>query len=803
MKKLIFLLAFGVFTASAFGGLYEEAINALNEEVYSVAVYKLEKFLAQKPPAVEVKKAKVALAQALLSSGEAGRAIACLQDTAFAEDPSAQILLAQALSKTGDYPGALRIFEKLRSSASGQEKEQAYLGSAAMLEALKRSDEALEVLHFAFTTPLIQNRAYLLAAEIHLSKGDFPAVKKDLQLLNNPRDAERLASQLLAARLAFKEGDINKCAALYDEVIQKSKHIDPRLAITAVDELADAYANSARLQNAEDLLEKFIEGNAANPDLAEVFFKLDEIYFRQGDGASPELKKWALEKGTERGALAQYFAGLLNLRDQRTDRAEENFETFIKDYPKHIFLADTYLQYGRILMERGHYLRAIEIFKSALQVTKKPRLEAQLWFAIADAEMGHRDYAEAEKAYLKAAQNPDFTSAAGYNAELARIRGNLPGSLDAQQDIASSNGLRLMRALELARQRNPNAQTELLAIAASKNGLVSESAAAALAELSFLNNDKAGAEKQIRAIRNEGGSDLSNEKLDYLNVFLNKGKNETENATAVRENAERFLAKYPHSEFATLVRMKLAEACFRQGDYATARLNFLEVAHANTDTTLSEHALFLAAQSEARSLEPDSLTQAMEGFEEIASGNGALASRARLEQARVKYTMQQPNEAIVILDGLIQSNPVPDVRYEAIIEKAQTLFHLGLKDPANYKKAADTFLLVGRNPEASASWRNQALTKAAQALEKTGDKQGALSAYYDVLNAPRTEQPEYFWYYKAGFDAGELLESEHSWKEAIAIYEKMGKADGPRAQEAKARVNKLRLKNLIWEEDQQ
>ncbi|MEO8204715.1 MAG: tetratricopeptide repeat protein [Chthoniobacterales bacterium] len=803
MKKLIFLFTFSVFAISAFGGLYEEAMDALNEEVYSVAVYKLENFLGQKPTPAQIKKAKVALAQALLSSGEAGRAISYLQDPALADDPSSQLLLAQALSKTGNLKGALRIFDALRNGASGQEKEQAYLGSAAMRKALNKPDEALTDLEFNFTTPLIHNRAALLAAEIHLSRGDFPAVKKDLTLLENPRDNEKLASELLAARLAFKEGDMNRCAELYDGVIQKAKHIDPRLAVIAVNELADAYSNTAHLQSAEDALEKFIQENAANPGLADVFFKLDEIYFRQGDNASSELKKWALEKGSARSALAEYFSGLLSLRDQRADRAQDNFATFIKENPNHEFLPDAYLQLGRILMGQGHYLRAIDNFRSGQKVVKQPRVAAQLWFAIADAQMGHQDYAEAEKAYLKASENPDFSTAAGYNAELARIRGNLPGSLDSQQDIASSDGLRLMRALELARQRNPNAKTELQAIADSKNGLVSESAAVALAELSFVNNDEQEAKKQIQAIRNDGGSDVSNEQTDYLSIFLSNGKTEAENAKTVREKAEQFLSHFPHSEFAPLVRMKLAEACFRQGDYATARLNFLEVARANTDANLSEQALFLAAQSEARSLDADSLNQAMEDFEDIATGNGTLASRARLEQARVKNAMQQPEEAIVIIDRLVQSNPASDVRFEAIIEKGQTLFRLGLKDPTNYQKAADAFFLVGRNPEASPTWRNQALTKAAQALEKTGDKQGALAAFYDVLNAPRTEQPEYFWYYKAGFDAGELLEADHSWKEAIAIYEKMAKPEGPRSQEAKARVNKLRLKNLIWEEDQQ
>ena len=85
------------------------------------------------------------------------------------------------------------------------------------------------------------------------------------------------------------------------------------------------------------------------------------------------------------------------------------------------------------------------------------------------------------------------------------------------------------------------------------------------------------------------------------------------------------------------------------------------------------------------------------------------------------------------------------------------------------------------------------------AWEKLGNYDAALDSYYGAFSQNQKGGPEYFWFYKAGFDAGRLLESQKLWKEAIAVYEKIGSIEGPRAEEARARVSRLRLENFIWD----
>ncbi len=96
-------------------------------------------------------------------------------------------------------------------------------------------------------------------------------------------------------------------------------------------------------------------------------------------------------------------------------------------------------------------------------------------------------------------------------------------------------------------------------------------------------------------------------------------------------------------------------------------------------------------------------------------------------------------------------------------------------------------------------WRNQALFKKAKRSNSLVEQPEALVAYYDVLQRSMAADREYFWLYKAGFDAARLLEQQEQWKSAVSIYEKMAAFDGPRSAEARDRLRQLRLDRFLWE----
>jgi hypothetical protein len=107
-------------------------------------------------------------------------------------------------------------------------------------------------------------------------------------------------------------------------------------------------------------------------------------------------------------------------------------------------------------------------------------------------------------------------------------------------------------------------------------------------------------------------------------------------------------------------------------------------------------------------------------------------------------------------------------------------------------------------------WRRMAgaPAKAAQAEAAFGE---ATATFYDVLNVDPSKEREFFWYYKAGFDAAQLFEEQAArsgaaateaqahWRAAIGIYQKMAQLEGPRSAEAQARMRQLQLKHFIWD----
>ena len=97
------------------------------------------------------------------------------------------------------------------------------------------------------------------------------------------------------------------------------------------------------------------------------------------------------------------------------------------------------------------------------------------------------------------------------------------------------------------------------------------------------------------------------------------------------------------------------------------------------------------------------------------------------------------------------------------------------------------------------AWRNQALTRIGTALEKSGDDNAAVASYYEVFKPTPVPPAEFFWFYKAGFAAGRIFEVQQKWSEAIRVYEIMAANEGPRALEAKKRIQQIRLEHFIWD----
>jgi hypothetical protein len=179
---------------------------------------------------------------------------------------------------------------------------------------------------------------------------------------------------------------------------------------------------------------------------------------------------------------------------------------------------------------------------------------------------------------------------------------------------------------------------------------------------------------------------------------------------------------------------------------------------------------------------------------------GELRWAARNEQAVIERRLGKPRDALLLYDEVLKGDARPAEKREALCGQGDIYFELGSEDPKNFERAIESYDQLATESSQPGHWHNQALFKKGVCLEKKADRDGALTVFYKVLeDQTRPDRsPEFFWFYKAGFNAARLLEDAAKWESAAGIYEKLAAAGGARSEEAQARLNHLRLEHFIW-----
>lgn len=202
------------------------------------------------------------------------------------------------------------------------------------------------------------------------------------------------------------------------------------------------------------------------------------------------------------------------------------------------------------------------------------------------------------------------------------------------------------------------------------------------------------------------------------------------------------------------------------------------------------------------SMAAQSLDRALVLFGRVVQLNGEFKWAARNEQAVIERKLGKPQDALVLYDEVLNGTARPAEKREAICGKGDIFFELAANDAQNYQRAIEAYDRLAADREAPPHWRNQALFKKGLCLEKKADRGGALASFYSILEeATRGDRPrEFFWFYKAGFNAGQLLEADAKWESAAAVYEKLAAAGGSRSAEARERLDRLRLEHFLRQE---
>jgi TolA-binding protein len=789
------------------------AVRPLEEGIPQVAVLRLRALLAADLTAEQRQGATAKLGEALLAAGQAEEALKALQDPTLPDLPATRFWRAQALATLGRWMDALPLYQRVGAETPSPFRSSAILGQAEALRALARPDEALRTFSLLFSDPQWKARAELCAVELLLEKQDTAGARALLDKTRPTALADKKEKRFLQGRIEAQANHHERAIELFQTILRRPEGATRAVVVATLCANAEESLKLNMPETGDDALEDFIEHHATDPELPTIFSKLDQLYRAERTPSTPELSRWANDSIQPRRALAQWYLARIELRAGRRDTALRIFAELRKSHPQLPILAESLFEFARAELEDRRFEEALAILDDARGLRPAPALLERINLLAGRALYYARHFEVAAATFETVAHAaPHFASDSLFNASLAWLQLSDDARFQADyRELGEGGGneetrgdLLLEKGMTEAAQGNKKAAETLQAFLREfprhRRGA---EAWVALAELAFHGAppNLEAARKNLARARENAPNPAARERADYLAIWIEDATPNADGAK-VAAAANEFLQKYPSASFVSDVRMKLAETYYRQQDFSRAQTQFQILAQENPRAAFTEKALFFAAKSAMQSMGAQSLDRALVLLDEVVRKNGDLKWAARNEQAVIERKLGKPRDAATLYEEVLQGAAKPEEKREALCGKGDILYELGPEDRENYRHAIEVYDQLAAQKDAPPHWRNQALFKKGVCLEKLNERENALATFYKIIeDENRPDRPrEFFWYYKAGFNAARLLEDDSKWQPAAIVYQKLASAGGARSDEAKSRLSRLRLEHFLWDQ---
>ncbi|HEU0207770.1 MAG TPA: tetratricopeptide repeat protein [Candidatus Udaeobacter sp.] len=786
-----------------------QASAPLSEGVPEVAVVRLQELLNKSSSESDRQAVTEKLAEAQIAANEPEDTLVLLADPRLRDLPWAKFWRAQALATLHRWADALPLYQELTKETSSSHKA-AVFGAGETLRALGKRQQALTEFNVLIHDKEWGARAQLRAAELFIELGNAADAARLLEKMEPASVAERRERRLLRGRLELILHRPERAIGMFQAILKRPEGMAHSILIAALFGIAEAHLQLNTPETGDDILERFIDQHPADPDLPSIFAKLDELYRAEHKPSRNELEKWVRRPEQPRRTFARWYLARLEIRAGRRERARQLFADVRRTGIKSSAIVPALFEFAQFEIDDGHFDEALAILDDARLLHPDQPLLTRIDFLSAQTQYfaGRFDTATAGFEQIARAESP-WAKVALFNAssgwlELGNHARFLADYSQFQQEGGNEQSradLRLEEGLMAAAKNGKKAGALLQQFIHDfpNNPRVSE-AWVSLAELAFHSSPPRldEARKDLNRAAASTPTAAAAERADYLRIWVEEAAGGDD--SKVIELAKRFLEQHGQSPFASEVRMKLAELYYRRQDFANAQTQFETIAQQNPNDSLSEKALFFAAESAMLSMSEHTLDRALVLFDQVVQKNGAMRWTARNEEAVIERKLGKPKEALTLYDEVLKSDAGASEKREALCGKGDIFFESGASDPSNYQRAIEAYEELAADKDASIHWRNQALFKKGLCLEKKGDRAGALATFYRILEDESRpgERRELFWYYKAGFNAARLLEEDSKWESAVAIYDKLVATGGNRSEEAKARLNNIRLEHFLW-----
>jgi outer membrane protein assembly factor BamD (BamD/ComL family) len=793
---------------------FDAAVRALDEGVPQVAVMRLRNILKRDLAPDDRKTVAAKLGEALLAAGDAEAALKVLEDPALNDLGAIPLWRAQALATLQRWPDALALYQKVAAQNRSPFRSTALFGQAEALRALQRPEEALQVYGQLLGNQLWNDRAQLRSIELLLEKNDVSGARRILDKARPAALADKKEKRYLQGRLEAQLNHHERAVELYQTILRRPEGATRAVLIATLCAHAESYLQLQTPESGDDALEEFIEHHPNDLELPIVFEKLDQLYRAERQASTQELTRWTNDPAQPRRSLALWFLARAELRAGRREAAMQAYSRLRDSRVALPALAEGLVEFAQLEIDQRYFQEALAILEEAKAQRPTAAWQERIMLLIARVYYQARQFDKAGQIFEQVANtSPQLRQDSLLNASFSWLQQNDRDRFLADTRALASSGsnadtqgdILLEEGLTQAAQGNAKAaQTLEDFVRQFPRHVRAAEAWVALAELAFHGAPPRfdEARRHLEKARSSSPSPAATERADYLAIWL-EDANPDSDAAKVIAGATEFLRKYPSSTFLPDVRMKLAETYYRRQDFPNAQTQFQILAQENPRGPFTERALFFAAKSATQSMAPQSLDRALVLLDDVVKKNGELKWTARNEQAGIERKLGKNQDATTLYDEVLQGNAKPEEKREALCGKGDILYEAGETDRANYQRAIEIYDQLAAQKDAPVFWRNQALFKKGICLEKLGDRENALATFYKIVeeeNRPDRPQREFFWYYKAGFNAARLLEDDSKWQPAAVVYQKLASAGGARSDEAKSRLARLRLEHFLWEQ---
>jgi tetratricopeptide (TPR) repeat protein len=781
--------------------------------VPEVAIERLQRFLAQNPPAAEQLVAQRKLAEALVRAGRVQESLAIFESASLTNDRESIFWHAQALAALEHWAEALPLYQQSAMAETGARHNEALFGEAQALRALGRNEEAIRALLSLENDPSWGIRAKLGVVQLLLDRHNLAAADRLLREIKPGLATERNERRFLFGRLNLAQGHLEKSIETLSVILKKPDGVSHSLLIATLFALADAHLQAKTPEGGDDALEEFIDHQPNDSALPALFAKLDELYRTERKPSTNELERWMRDPAQPRRALAQWYFARNRLRAGDHDMAISLLTQLRDSAVRSPSLGEADLELARLHLANRQWDAAIAAAEAARAQSSAPAFLEQVDWLIGEANYRSGRLENAAPIFEQIAQRaPALSGAALFNAAVCWLRSNRNEQFVADyRQISDDPAKRAVQGELLLEQGSVQAAQGKEEAAVTFQNFIRNfptsprlsEAWVALAELAFhaRTPDLETARRDLARAHQQTPTSAALERADYLQIWI-EDATPTADEGRVIAAANEFLQRHADSRFTAEVRMKLAEAYFRRQDFANAETQFELLAQQKPEAPIAEKALFFAARAALSSMGAESLDHALALLNQVVKLNGELKWAARNEEAAIERRLGKNREALALYDEVLKNDAKPPERREALCGKGDIFYEMGATDPQNYTQAIELYQQLATDPGVPAHWRNQAEFKKGKSLEKLNDKSAALTTYYSVIEegARPDLQHEFFWFYKAGFNAARLLEEASDWKSAVAVYRKLAAVGGTRSEEAKARLTQVRLEHFLWEE---